>query len=160
KGPSSSLYGAGIGGVVLFSTLQPEPNTTRFSQETIGGTQSLVRTNSRVERDDGNLGLVLNYGHQQSDGYRTHSSNDRDYALFTAKYSPSARESLSVYGAFDHAFDHLPGEMSAQQFLARDKTYSDPQYIQNGAHIAIEGGRLGLANKYSFLPNLSNTTSV
>jgi len=160
KGPASSLYGAGIAGVVKFFTLQPEPDTTKFTQETTAGTQALVRTNTRAEHADDNSSFMANYGHQQSNGYRVDSEGDRDYALFTANYRPNDRQSLFVYASYDHAFDHLPGEMSQAQFLSRDFNFSDPQYTQNGAHIAIDSARLGLAHKYSFAPGVANTTSI
>jgi iron complex outermembrane receptor protein len=160
KGPASSLYGSGIGGVVKFFTLQPEPDTTKFTQETTAGTEGLIRTNTRVEHADSNSLVVANYGHQQSDGYRVNSEGDRDYALFTANYRPNGKQSLFVYAAYDHAFDHLPGEMSLTQFLARDSNYFDPNYLGNHAHIAIDGARAGLAHKYSFTPDLTNTTSI
>jgi iron complex outermembrane receptor protein len=160
KGPASSLYGAGIGGVVKFFTLQPEPNTTKFTQETVAGTEGLIRTNTRAENADSNSAVVLNYGHQQGDGYRAKSESDRDYALFTANYRPNAKQSLFVYASYDHAFDHLPGEMSLAQFLSRDSNYFDPVYVANHAHIAIDSARLGLSHKYAFTPNVTNTTSL
>jgi iron complex outermembrane receptor protein len=159
KGPASSLYGAGLGGVVKFFTLQPEPDTTKFTQETTAGTEGLIRTNTRVEHADSNSSVMANYGHQQGNGYRPNSESDRDYALFTANYRPNGKQSLFVYGSYDHAFDHLPGELTPNQFLGREN-FSDPNYLANHAHIAIDSARVGLSHKYSFLPDLTNTTSV
>jgi iron complex outermembrane receptor protein len=160
KGPASSLYGAGIGGVVKFFTLQPEPEATKFTQETTAGTESLIRTNTRAEHADSNSSFLLNYGYQQTNGPRVNSEGDRDYALFTANYRPSSKQSLFGYASYDHAFDHLPGEMSATQFLSRDSNFSDPQYTLNRAHIAIDSARAGISHKYAFTPGFANTTSL
>src|SRR6266446_6264283 len=89
KGPSSSLYGAGIGGVVKMYTLRPQPRTTRFIQEVDGGSLSLFRTNTRVEHGTDNSAVVVNYGHQHSDGYRVHNQSRKDYVLLTADYEAS-----------------------------------------------------------------------
>jgi iron complex outermembrane recepter protein len=160
KGPASSLYGAGIAGVAKFFTLQPDPDTTKITQEVTTGTEALIRTNTRVEHADSNSSVVVNYGHQQGDGYRVNSDSDRDYGLFTATYRPNSKQSLFVYAGYDHAYDKLPGEMTLTQFLSRDSNYSDPQYITNNAHIGIDGARLGLSNKYTFVPGVTNTTSL
>src|SRR5216683_4302578 len=92
KGPSSSLYGAGIGGVVKMYTVRPQPRTTRFIQEVDGGTQTLFRTNTRIEHATDNAAVVVNYGHQHSDGYRVHNQSRKDYALLTADYEASAKQ--------------------------------------------------------------------
>src|SRR5713101_1740747 len=119
KGPSSSLYGAGIGGVVKMYTVRPQPRTTRFIQEVDGGSLSLFRTNTRIEHATDNAAVVVNYGHQHSDGYRVHNQSRKDYALLTADYEASAKQSLSTYAAFNHSFDQLAGQLTEQQFLNR-----------------------------------------
>ena len=159
KGPSSSLYGAGIGGVVKMYTVRPQPRTTRFIQEVDGGSLSLFRTNTRIEHATDNAAVVVNYGHQHSDGYRVHNQSRKDYALLTADYEASAKQSLSTYAAFNHSFDQLAGQLTEQQFLNRDQAFEQP-YIDNNAHVAIDSIRFGIAHRYEFHPSVSNVTSV
>src|SRR6266478_5508505 len=90
KGPASSLYGSGIGGVVRFSTLVPQPNLTQFTQEAIGGDEALFRSNTRAETASDNATFLANYGHQHSDGYRIHNLSNKAYVLLTADYSASS----------------------------------------------------------------------
>src|SRR4051794_12498394 len=54
KGPASSLYGTGIGGVVRFSSRVPEPSLTQVTQELIGGETSLFRSNTTFENGTDN----------------------------------------------------------------------------------------------------------
>ncbi len=134
KGPSSSLYGAGIGGVVKMYTVRPQPRTTRFIQEVDGGSLSLFRTNTRIEHATDNAAVVVNYGHQHSDGYRVHNQSRKDYALLTADYEASAKQSLSTYAAFNHSFDQLAGQLTEQQFLNRDRLR---QWVSIGSAICV-----------------------
>jgi iron complex outermembrane receptor protein len=159
KGPASSLYGSGIAGVVRMFTLRPEPQATRFTQELIGGTQTLVRTNSRVESAGDNSSLLLNYGYQHSDGTRIHSQSRKNYALFSADVQPSAKQTLSFYGAFNRSHDQLAGQLTEAQFNNKLNFAEDP-YLLNDAHVAIDSIRLGATHSYEFHPAVNNITSV
>ena len=159
KGPASSLYGTGIGGVVRFSTLVPEPHQTLLTQELTGGSQGLLRTNTRVESGSDTSSLVANYGHQHSDGDRTHSSSDKDYALFTAGYRPGSRQEISFLASYNHSFEQLAGQLTADQYASR-LDYAEPPYVANNGHVAIDSLRFGVAHKYQFAPGFGNTTSA
>ncbi len=159
RGPASSLYGSGIAGVVKMFTLRPDPQTTRFTGELIGGTQSLLRTNGRMEHGTDNSSVLVNYGHQHSDGYRIHSQSKKDYALFSADFDASSKQSISVYGAFNHSFEELAGQLTADQFATKQNAF-EPAYLQNNAHVAINSVRFGASHSYEFHHAVSNVTSV
>ena len=159
RGPASSLYGSGIAGVVKMFTLRPEPRTTRFTQELIGGTQSLFRTNSRVEHgSDGSL-LLLNYGHQHSDGYRVRSQSRKDYVLFSGDFEAGSRQLLSVYGAFNRSYEQLAGQLTEEQFTTK-QNIDELAYETNDAHVAIDSIRFGVSHSYQFHRAVSNVSSA
>ena len=159
RGPASSLYGAGVGGVVRMTTIRPEPNKTRFIQELIGGTESLFRSNTRIEHGTDNSAVLLNYGHQNSVGYRVHSHSIKDYVLFSADIDPSPKQSLSVYGAYNHSFEQLAGQLTEDQFLGKQNV-AEPDYLANDAHVLINSLRFGVTHTYEFHPAVSNVTSA
>ncbi|GAC1344549.1 MAG: TonB-dependent receptor [Myxococcales bacterium] len=159
KGPASSLYGTGIGGVVRFSTLAPEPRKAQLTQEVIGGTPGLFRSNTRVESATDDSSFLANYGHQHSDGYRTHSLSNKDFALATAEYRPSSRQGISFLASYNHSFEQLAGQLTEAQYNAR-LNYAEPPYLANNGHVAIDSVRFGVAHKIQFLPSLANTTSA
>jgi iron complex outermembrane receptor protein len=159
KGPASSLYGSGIGGVVRFSTLVSEPSLTRFTQEVTGGTLALFRTNTRVESASDNASFLVNYGHQHSDGYRTHSLSNKDYVLLSADYRPSSRQAISVLASYNHSFDQLAGQLTEDQYNAR-LNYAEPPYLANNGHVAIDSLRFGVSHRYQFVPSFGNVTSA
>jgi iron complex outermembrane recepter protein len=159
KGPASSLYGTGIGGVVRFSTLVPEPHLTQLTQEVIGGNPALFRSNTRFENGSDNSSFLLNYGHQHSDGYRIHSLSNKDYVLLTGDYRPGSRQSFSYLASYNHSFDQLAGQLTEPQFNARQNV-AEAAYLANNGHVAIDSLRFGVAHKYQFVPWLGNVTSA
>ena len=159
RGPASSLYGAGVGGVVRMTTIRPEPNKTRFIQELIGGTESLFRSNTRIEHGTDNSALLLNYGHQNSIGYRVHQHSIKDYVLLSADVDISPKQSLSVYGAYNHSFEQLAGQLTEDQFLAKENV-AEPDYLANDAHVLINSLRFGVSHSYEFIPAVNNVTSA
>jgi len=159
KGPASSLYGSGIGGVVRFNTIVPEARKTQVSQELTGGTLNLFRSNTRAEIASDNSWFLANYGHQHSDGDRVHTLSNKDYALLSGEYRPSARQGISFIASFNHSFDQLAGQLNEQQFLNR-LDFAEPEYLSNNGHVAIDSVRLGVAHRYQFVPAFGNTTSA
>ncbi len=159
RGPASSLYGAGIAGVVKMYTLRPEPKATRFTQELTGGTQTLIRTNTRVEHGTDNSSVLVNYGHQHSDGYRIHSQSNKDYLLFSSDFDASSRQSLSIYGAFNKSVEQLAGQLTEEQFTTKQNV-AELAYLANDAHVAIDSVRFGVSHSYEFHPAVSNVTSA
>ncbi len=159
RGPASSLYGAGVGGVVLMNTIPPERQGTRFTEEMIGGSDALLRTNTRLEHGTDTSSLLVNYGHQNLAGYRVHTQSRKDFVLLSADFDASERQSLSVYGAFNHSFEQLAGQLTQDRFLANEN-YAEPEYRANDAHVEIDSIRLGVSHHYEFHPAVSNVTTV
>ena len=76
KGPGSSLYGAGTGGVILIRSdvnefhpgVSVDYNTGSYDLQNINANVSLGKENSQN---------ILNYQHQTSDGYRDHTAYEK-----------------------------------------------------------------------------------
>lgn len=84
KGPGSSLYGAGTGGVMLIesSTLQRSPGITLdYSM----GSYGLHNSNINLNFGSDSFRNVINYQHQTSDGYREQSALRRDIFSWEAR---------------------------------------------------------------------------
>jgi len=159
KGPASSLYGTGIAGVVQFSTLRPEPDGAHLSQQFVGGNPGLFRSNTRVDYGSDSSSFLINYGHQQSDGYRVHSESNKDYVLLSGDYRPGPKQTITYSASYNHSFDKLAGQLTEQQFVERQNV-AEAAYLANDGHVAIDSVRLGVSHKYEFTRWLGNTTSV
>ncbi|HTI10205.1 MAG TPA: TonB-dependent receptor [Puia sp.] len=159
KGPQSSLYGSGIAGVVSLSTLKPQSNQTRIVEENTVGSYGLYRNNTRVETANSNSAVLLNYGHQTSDGFRQHSGSQKDYLQFSGDFFVSDKNTLSTYVAYSRSYEQLAGEMDSAQFYGRQK-WSDPAYLVNNSQVKIESFRIGVTDNYKFDEHFSNQTTL
>ncbi|HVU96552.1 MAG TPA: TonB-dependent receptor [Puia sp.] len=159
KGPASSLYGAGVAGVVNLFTLKPRPNQTRFVEENTGGSNGLWRTNTRFETANEHSSLLVNYGHQEQEGWRTNSASRKDYAQFSGDFYVSDKNTLSAYFAYAHSLEQLAGEMT-DSIIYHRIVWSDPAYLVNGSKTVIESFRAGLTDNYRIDGHFSNQTTV
>ena len=159
KGPASSLYGTGIGGVIKMYTLRPEPGVTKLTQEVIGGSYGLLRTNTRLESAENQSSILLNYGHQDYDSYRVNSASEKDYLTFTGDFRPNDRQIFTAYIAYNNSKEGLAGQLDSIQFNTKQNA-AEPPYLANKGHVNIESFRTSLAHEYRFANWLSNRTSA
>ncbi|MEH6406548.1 MAG: TonB-dependent receptor [Leeuwenhoekiella sp.] len=159
KGPAGSLYGLAIAGVVNLQTIRPEAGKTSISQSVLGGRYGLARFTTQFQTATEKTSLLLNYGHQISDGFMDHSASTKDFMNFVLDYSPSERQYISTYFGFSNSYDQRGGELSIDQYEAKDYSGNE-RYIKNDAHSEVISFRAGLTHRYVFTNWLKNTTSI
>ncbi len=159
KGPASTLYGNGIGGVVQLYTLQPTPRQEDVSEDYLAGSHGLMRWDNRIEDGTDNNALLMNYGKQHDDGPRMHSASDKNYVSFTDKYSANPKQTISVFGNYSDSYEQYGGEEPDSMFINR-LNWDDPNYVQADAHEKIESFRGGATDNYQFNNDFGNTSSL
>ncbi|MEP7381061.1 MAG: TonB-dependent receptor plug domain-containing protein [Gemmatimonadota bacterium] len=147
RGPASSLYGAGIGGIVNLYTLRPDREGTTLEQGMMGGADGLRRYDTRLASASSGSSLLLNYGKQDYDSYRVHSASRKDYATFVGDFRPSDRRTISTYFAYAHSYDERAGQLDSAQFFGKENVGEVP-YLQNDGHVDMESVRVGLTHGY------------
>ncbi|HMG91527.1 MAG TPA: TonB-dependent receptor [Chryseolinea sp.] len=115
KGPGGSLYGAGTGGVVLFNK---EPSNPGLKLSTVFGSYGLQRyqLSGQVGRDK--IKASIQYGHQQSDGYRQQTKMDRDALNADVIFLVGPKSSLNATVFYTDLFYETPGGLTKAQFEA------------------------------------------
>jgi iron complex outermembrane receptor protein len=159
KGPASSLYGTGIGGVVKMFTLKPEPNTTKIIEEVMAGSYGLWNSNTRLETANDRSSIVVNYGHQNYDGYRVHSAAKKDFVSFLGDFKSSEKESFSVFGNYNNSYNGLAGQLDSVSFFNK-RNVGEQAYLGNNGHTAYESFRSGFTNNYTFSKHVNNVSSA
>ncbi|HEX2609294.1 MAG TPA: carboxypeptidase-like regulatory domain-containing protein, partial [Flavisolibacter sp.] len=159
KGPSGTLYGLAIAGVVNLKTLKPEPGKTSIGQEVIVGSYGLRRYTTRFEMGTENSSLLLNYGYQHSDGYMNHTASRKKFANAAGEFTINARQAVNFYAGYSDSYDERGGELTIAQYEAGDFS-GNPAYIQRNAHSGITSFRLGVGHTYNFNQAISNTTTL
>ncbi len=164
KGPGSSLYGAGMGGVALINSV---PNTTNNRVAINYSAGSYNAHNVNIAASVGNEAFqnAVSYTHQTSDGYRQQSGMRRDIITWDTKILASKKQELSTHVLFGDLFYQTPGGLTKTQFLANSKAARPaagnlPGAIQNNASISQKMFWLGLDQQYNFTDHFKNNTSV
>lgn len=159
KGPSGSLYGLAIAGVVNLHTIQPEKGKTSFGQDVQFGSYGLRRYTTRFETGGEHASVLLNYGYQKSDGFMVHTASTKKFVNFSGAVQANEKQSLNFYAGYSDSYDERGGELTLAQYNSKDYS-GNPAYIQRNGHSGIVSFRLGLTHTYNFTNNISNTTTV
>lgn len=155
RGPATSLYGAGIGGVVNFYTASPEGPGMAASQGITAGQDGLLRADTRLSNVTDNASVQVSYGHQGYDSYRIHSNSNKDYGTFLGDFRPSERQRVSTYLSYAKSKDLRAGELDSVAFYQKINGGED-KYIKNNARSEIESFRTGITDSYRWNDRLES----
>jgi iron complex outermembrane receptor protein len=159
KGPSGTLYGLAIAGVVNLQTAKPSANNVSLSQNTMFGTYGLRRSTTSLQVNQRNTTLLINYGSQNFDGFMQHTKSRKDFVNMMGEFRLNEKQSITSYVGWSDSYDQRNGELSKAQYDTLDYS-GNPAYIKNDAHSNIISFRAGLAHTYKFNDNVSNTTTL
>jgi len=159
KGPSGTVYGLAIAGVVNLRTVRPVVGKTSIGQETLVGNYGLLRSTTSFQSGSDKSSVLVNFGYQESDGYMAHTASNKKFTNFFGEFDINARQSLKVYAGYTKSYDERGGELTVAQYNAGDYS-GNPAYIKNNAHSSVNSFRGGIGHTYRFSNIISNTTTV
>ena len=159
KGPSGTLYGFAIAGVVNLETQKAEKDRTSISQDVLAGKNGLFRSTTRLAVGGKTSSVLLNFGHQDFDGYMPHTAAHKDFVNLMGDFTLNARQQLTTYIGYSDSYDQRNGELTIQQYNTHDYS-GNPAYVKNDAHSAIRTFRAGIGHTFRISDRLSNTTSL
>lgn len=159
RGPASSLYGPGIGGVVNLYTAVPHELGTTLRQETTGGQYGLLRSTTRFQHVSSSATTSLSYGRQTYDSYRVASNSDKNFVTFYGDFRPSDRQSITTFVSYSHSYDLRAGELDSAKF-AQKLNVGEDSYILNRARSKVEGFRAGVTHRYDLGHGIENKTTA
>lgn len=159
KGPSGTLYGLAVSGVVNLQTVKPAAGKTSFSQNTMFGTYGLRRSTSTLQISKGGTSLLINYGNQNFDGFMQHTRSTKDFVNMMGEFRLNDKQSLTSYIGWSDSYDQRNGELSQSQYDNLDYS-GNLAYIKNDAHSNIVSFRAGLGHTYKFNDKVSNSTML
>jgi iron complex outermembrane receptor protein len=159
KGPAGTLYGLAIAGVVNLNTIKPEAGKTSIGQDILIGNYGLQRYTTQFQMGTERSSLLLNYGHQKSDGFTIHNKSHKDFVNLAGSFQPNAKQSINVYGGYSNSYDERSGELIISQYESGDFG-GNLDYIKRNGHSQVYTARAGFGHNYIFNNWLSNNTSV
>ncbi len=159
KGPASTRYGFAIAGVIHLTSLQPAPGNSSVSQKITAGRYGLLRSTTQLQVGGNSSSLLVNYGHQISDGFMTHNHSQKDFVNTVFNYRANPRQSVNAYFGYSNSYDERGGELTIEQYQNKEYTGNE-RYIKNNAHSEVVSFRAGLNHTYEFTSWLRNTSTV
>ncbi|RPE12055.1 TonB-dependent receptor [Chitinophaga lutea] len=114
KGPGSSLYGAGTGGVVLAGGGQADDGfSAGYTSGSFGS--HLVQASAAA------AGQRVYYSWQEHNGYRQHTYMQRTVAGWSGHWRPSAKGELEAHVLYGNLQYQTPGGLTPEQYAANPR---------------------------------------
>lgn len=164
KGPGSSLYGAGTGGVILLKSQQSE-NENLVSASWMNGSYGMKNYQFSLLQGGKSTNHLVSYQHHQSDGYREQTRMVRDQLNSTFKFSFSDKEELETAIFYTDLYYQTPGGLTEAEYLvdpkqARPAAGTQPGAVAQQAGVSLKSFYTGVSHQYQFTKNLHNRTGV
>ena len=159
KGPAGTLYGLAVAGAVNLKTVKPEKGKISISQEAMVGNYGLQRYTTAFQMGRERSSILLNYGHQKSNGFTLHNKSKKSFVNFVGDFMPNDKQSITTYAGYSNSYDERFGELTLTQW-DNDDYSGNPEYIKRNGHSNVITFRAGVGHTYNFTKNIANTTSI
>lgn len=164
KGPGSSLYGAGTGGVLLIENLTPGEEAVVTGEYTVGS-YGLRNVYASVTTGDADNKNKIGFQHQTSDGYRYHSELKRDVLNWTGNFRVSGKQFLKTTFLYSNLFYETPGALTKAEYEAAPKSFRPvaagfPSAEQASASISQKTFVAGASFTQAFSSSFANQTTA
>jgi iron complex outermembrane recepter protein len=164
KGTAGSLYGAGIGGAVLISSM-PAVWNKGLSIDYTGGSYATNQTNVDLRMGDADHRNILSYDHQTSDGYRQQTQMRRDIGSWETMLRPNDKQTIHAYMLYSDLYYQTPGGLTEAEYnkdpqMARPPVGTSPGAVQAQAAIFQKNFTAGFSNTWRISDHWQNTTAV
>lgn len=163
KGPGSSLYGLGTGGVVLIEST-PEKWSQGFGLNYTSGSYGLSNVSATVRFGDAAFQNTITYQHQTSDGYRQHSALRRDVFLWNATAKGQNHELTTTFLYGDLMYE-TPGPLTLTEYTntpkaSRPRVGATPGSVESHATIFQKTALAGFTYKMYMGKHWQHTTTL
>jgi iron complex outermembrane recepter protein len=163
KGPGSSMYGAGTGGVVLLGTIRPDH--TGFHAGYVYGSYNTHTFYADAHVVSKKITQRIMYQQSLSDGYREQSASNRKIFNWDASYKLSERLQVNYMFLYGGLYYQTPGALTFKEFYnnpkdARPASGNFPSAIQAQAAIWQKTAMSGISFKADVGNGFSSKTGI
>lgn len=164
KGPGSSLYGAGTGGVILLTSDHGEFRKG-VSADYVTGSFGLNSYHANLKGGTEDLNHSINYLFQNSDGYREQTKMERKIFSWDGKAKVGEKGILRAHFLQGDLYYQTPGALTLAEFTAnpkaaRPRVGQTPGAIEAKAAIFQKLYLAGLSYTLIWNDKWQNTTSL
>jgi len=159
KGPASSIYGAGTGGVINFQLQRSPYQEQSLEASGLIGANGLHRLATTYRNGGDKVNSYVSYGWQEYNGYREHSNDMRRFLTGNFQLFPSDKRIITLLLNRTTQHSQIPGSLTEDQ-LAANPLQANPSNLDKAAARYQTWTRIGLGQQYRFNDQFSNTTSI
>lgn len=159
KGPASSIYGAGTGGVINFQLQRSPYQEQSVEGSGLVGAYGLHRLATTYRSGGDKVNSYVSYGWQEYDGYREHSNDMRRFLTGNFQLFPSDKRIITLLLNRTTQHSQIPGSLTKDQ-VAADPLQANATNLDKAAGRYQTWTRIGLGQQYRFNDHFSNSTSV
>jgi iron complex outermembrane recepter protein len=165
KGPGSSLYGAGTGGVLLFKSQTAKLNTNETYLSGTAGSFGLITSSVGIRNHTEKSNATIHYAHQQSEGYRDQSAMRRDVLQTQGSYHIDNKRIISANFLYADMYYETPGGLTLQQYQmnrrqARPAAGPNAGAVEQKATVYNRTFYAGISQTYEISNKWSNRTGA
>lgn len=156
RGPSGSLYGAGIGGVMRLGNF-PNVQKNLLSIQLNAGSYNRFGSRVNTYLEKGKVATFASVDRQQADGFRDHNALNRQVYQSSTRLQLNDRNKITGHLLFTDLYYEIPGGLNENQ-LTEDPRQARPGSADQQASILQKTTLAGL-NYTSYLSdNFSQST--
>jgi iron complex outermembrane receptor protein len=116
KGPSSSVYGAALGGTILYKMGMPANKGLNVLQKSSVGSFNQFQNTSHVSWKGNKTGLRIAYNKLNSKGFRKNDDYTRDALTAFFEHQLTENTKISYLGRFHNLKAYIPSSLSEETF--------------------------------------------
>lgn len=122
KGPNSTSFGAGLGGVISLRAKQLDAETSFAKTATTFGSFGLTKQILSAGYSDSQSSLFVNYSNLQQEGFRENSDYNRQSLNLFGKQKITEKSTLSFFGIATRLKAYIPSSISETAFNTKPKS--------------------------------------
>lgn len=159
KGPNSTSFGAGLGGVINLMANAPTNTNSFVKTGTTIGSFKLIKHTLSAGHSDKNSNFYTNYNHLQNEGYRTNSNYDRKSLNIFGKQNLSKKDILSIFTIGTRLKAYIPSSISETDYINSPQKAATTWESAKGFE-SYDKLLIGLGHEHLFSKNWILNTSV
>jgi iron complex outermembrane receptor protein len=159
KGPTSSIYGAGLGGSINLYSKNIRNKQTQAGFSTQFGSFNTQKHLFQVSSNTDKAALNASFTNLISDGFRQNGNYDRKSALVNGNFDVGKSGKIGYLANFTRLKAFIPSSLNETDFMNNPKKAAFTWGKAQG-YESYDRGLLGASYSNTVLGNLTNSTSV
>lgn len=118
KGPTASIYGAGLGGMIHLQTANQKNTRNNWaSTQFTAGSYGLLRNSTTANiSTNKKYNLRFNYNNTHQDGYRNNNEYDRQGYAFLGKFTPNSKSTTTLLANYTDVKAFIPSSLNQEDY--------------------------------------------